>query len=303
MTEITVNRANIASQALQKKQMPDGRATKPKLLNTTGDAGIQVYFLKGEIKDKFNPHFQRADDLYKEKAELEKKQQTNKTGLSKKDAARLQEVKNDLDHLGEETEELELKRGKIDINAIKSVVSLDDVQAIDFAIAFSEAGEEEAVELEITLNKAFQVSQALEKAYFADGRVHKPNLVNVQGAELERLYDLWKGVNDRFGERLAQIVELNEQLDDLKDDQRTLENTKARKGEKFSAAKANQLTELANTIDALDDELEALGQQTETVKLPHGKIKINGIKQLADADDLDAVGFAADFDEGKKEAA
>lgn len=144
---ISVGRALTANSKLQKKRTQTGYI-KPPLLETSGDVGEQVYFLKHEIKDTFQPHFERINDLLQERGvlqedmqELDKKERKNKTGLSKKDQEQLDSLTKEVKRINEELTEIENKKeeitfvkGKIKLSQIKKYADVGEWEVIDFAI-------------------------------------------------------------------------------------------------------------------------------------------------------------------------
>lgn len=156
MTEqITVGQAIKGNRKLQKQMRARNvngkiqrQEVKPPLLETSGDVGEKIYFLKHAIKDTFKPHFERIDDLLSDKAKLQKeqgelqaRQEKNKTGLNKKDAERLKEVSNEikainneLNEIEQKKESLQLPKGKIKLSKIKEYADAGEWEDIDFAI-------------------------------------------------------------------------------------------------------------------------------------------------------------------------
>lgn len=139
--KITLPQALEAQKHLQKTQQ-----YKPEILNAKGDAGMAVYFLKHAIQDAFKAHFERVNDLRQENFELLKKREENKTGLSKKDQQRFDEITKEFEKLNDVEEEVSLKTGKIKVSQIKNLVDVETLEALDFAIDFEENGKKKKAE-------------------------------------------------------------------------------------------------------------------------------------------------------------
>lgn len=155
--------------AIQKLQVNQQTGEKPDILKAKGDIGIDIYFIKYGLRKTFQPHFERFEDLNKERGqlaqeyqelkkefnELKKKEKENKTGLSSKDSKRkgeiekrFEEINTRIDEINDDIlEELKIEKDvsieidKIPLKDIKNLVDVDILESLDWAIDFSKREE------------------------------------------------------------------------------------------------------------------------------------------------------------------
>lgn len=139
--------------------------------------------------------------------------------------------------------------------------------------------------MKLTVNKVYEALRHLSKNTQTG---HKPPLLQAKGDTAIQVYYLKNEIQDSFKALL-------DRGDDLLNERQELIQAKRQTEDK------KKIKELDKKIKEVNDQLNELGKQEEELTLSQGKLKIEDIKDIVDADTLQALDFAIDFNSKPKD--
>lgn len=182
-------------------------------------------------------------------------------------------------------------QNKFDDDSLVEVQSTE--QGIELKIA--KVTNENPDTMKISVNQALNVNGKLQKQRIPGRGVQKPQILNAKGDAGMGVYFLKNAIQDTFKSEFERVQDLLNEKSELQQDQSELQQRKQQNKTGLSKDDKKELKKINKEIKEINDELDEIAQQKKEIELPTGKIPVDGIKNYADADDLETLAFAIDF--------
>lgn len=156
--------------------------------------------------------------------------------------------------------------------------------------------------MKVTVNTAWAASQKLQKRQLPGRGVQKPDILNARGDAGMKVYFLKHAIQDAFSAEFERITDLLQEKQQLTKELRELNKKKEENKTGLSKKDKKRSEEIAERGGKIDSELNKIGEEEKDVTVKTGKIPVDGIKDFVDADTLEVLDFAIDFEQEKEAA-